>query len=664
MFINILVQAGYFCVMITDSPLLHHIVIGTAGHVDHGKTTLIKTLTGIDADRLIEEKKRGITIDLGFAHYQAHQAQIAFVDVPGHEKFVHNMLAGVAGLDAVLLVIAADEGIMPQTREHFQICQLLGMAQGLIALTCCDRIDDPVMIELCREETEELIQDSFLAGCPIIPVSSTTGEGIEELKQQLQQLTNQIAHREVSLPFRFAVDRSFSVKGFGTIVTGTVSQGQISIDTEVQQYPQHRSLRVRGIQTHGQTVSTIQTGQRAAFNLAGISKEEIHRGDQLSEVATLLTGYLFNAEISLLGDLPRFLQQRERVHLYLGSQEVIACIVLLEQNQLKPGTSGLAQLRLESQVSIRFGDRFIVRSDSPLRTIGGGIILDPNPHKSRRVQKELATRLRRMLSADDQTKLEEITYLQSVRGVTESEFSARSGLSHRQINKCLQNLQSQQKIFSVDPIGKRFLHQEHLQRIGQFVCKLLAQHHRKFPEREGMTLAELVGKLAVLFPKEREVENVFKYFVKQKMVQRNGQYFAIIGHQQQHSIEQQDLLQRLLNIITTAGFQPPRRTILLEQAGVSEKQGTQLIKQAIYNQQLIRIADDLFYPIEKMEIIQEYVRQYFTEKEQMTVIDFKNLLQIGRKHAVELLEYCDKQRWTIRIDNHRILGKIVAKSVT
>ncbi|MDH5752602.1 MAG: selenocysteine-specific translation elongation factor, partial [Deltaproteobacteria bacterium] len=307
-----------------------HLVIGTSGHIDHGKSTLVKALTGTDPDRFAEEKARGITIDLGFAHYIDRDGNnVSFIDVPGHEKFVHNMLAGAAGMDAVLMVIASDEGVMPQTLEHLHICDLLGVGQGVIALSRVDLVDEE-LLELCMDDVREQIAGTFLEEAPIIPVSTVTGQGLEQLKEELTRLTGRVASRNADHPFRFPVDRSFTLKGFGTVITGTVLAGRLNRSGEVLQYPQARPLRIRGMQVHGQGVEDIQCGQRAAINLIGLSKEEISRGDQLAAPGSLLSSYIINVELKLLKDSPRNLTQRTRIRMHLGTREAIGRIVLLE----------------------------------------------------------------------------------------------------------------------------------------------------------------------------------------------------------------------------------------------------------------------------------------------------------------------------------------------
>ncbi len=646
----------------TVKPASRPFVIGTSGHIDHGKTTLVKALTGVDTDRWAEEKKRGITIDLGFAHYEDEQGnQLAFVDVPGHEKFIHNMLAGVAGMDAVLLVVAADEGVMPQTREHLNICNLLKIKTGLVAITRIDLVEDSDMVELCQEEVAELMEGTFLEGKPVIPVSTTSGEGLTELRQALSKLGKQIPAAEIEKPFRLSVDRSFTLKGFGTVVTGTVLSGSLRQDEEVQQFPQQRSVRIRGLQAHSQTVSEVFAGQRAALNLAGITKEEIQRGDQLAKEGSLLTSYMLNASLTLLEDVSAALKNRTRIRLHLGSQEVFGRIVLLEGETLSPGKTTLVQFRLERLVCARHGDRFIVRSYSPMFTLGGGMVIDPSPSKSRRVLHELSGRLRRLHDGDENVRSAEVIYLQSVKGVIEAEFSVRSGLSAKQSAKILQLLQSQQQVLCVDPFSKRYLHVQHVERIGEFLSKVLTIHHKKFADREGMTRSELGGKLSLIFT-EKEVEILLKYMIKLGKFVQNGQYFSLAEHQPQVSQAQEAGLAHCFELIKAGGFQPYRRTRLLEELEMNEQEGVAMLKSAVHSKRLVRVADDLYYAPEQTKEILISLRKYLQDNQSITVIQFKELLNISRKHAIDLLEYFDSQHLTIREDNHRVPGSILASN--
>ena len=644
----------------TLTPNPRPFVIGTSGHIDHGKTSLVKILTGVDTDRWAEEKERGITIDLGFAHYEDEKGNpLVFVDVPGHEKFIHNMLAGVAGMDAVLLVVAADKGVMPQTREHLNICNLLKIQTGLVALTRTDLVEDSELIELCQEEVIELLEGTFLEGQPVIPVSAKSGEGLTKLREALSKLYKQIPAPEIEKPFRLGVDRSFTVKGFGTVVTGTVLSGSVKQDEEVQQYPQKRGVRIRGLQAHGQAVNEVFAGQRAALNLAGITKEKIQRGDQLAKSESLLTSYMLNATLTLLEDVSVPLKNRTRIRLYLGCKEVFGRIVLLEDKILSPGGKALVQFRLESPVSARHSDLFIVRSYSPMHTIGGGMVIDPSPSKSRRVLNELPERLGRLHDGDENLRSAEVIYLQSVKGVLEAEFTVRSGLSVKQSGKVLKLLQSQHKVLCVEPFSKRYLHVEHVERIGEFLGKVLAIHHKRFVDREGMTRSELGGKLSLIFT-EKEVEILLKYMVKQGRFLQNGQYYSLTGHQPQVSQALEAGLTICLKLIKAKGFQPHRRTRLLEELEMNEKDGVAMLKSAVHSKRLVRITEDLYYAPEQTTEILIILMKYLQNNQSITVIQFKELLNISRKYAVDLLEYFDSQHFTIREDNHRVPGSILA----
>ncbi len=640
-------------------PSSNPFVIGTSGHIDHGKTTLVKALTGVDTDRFAEEKIRGITIDLGFAHYEDELGNhMAIVDVPGHEKFVHNMLAGAAGMDAVLLVVAADEGVMPQTREHLNICNMLNIKFGIVALTRVDIVEDREMVELCKEEVSTLLKGTFMEYAPVIPVSAVTGEGLNHLRDEFAKIAKKIVHPEIEKPFRLYVDRSFTLKGFGTVVTGTMLTGSLSQDQEVVQYPQSREIRIRGMQSHGIKVKEVQAGQRAALNLAGIAKEEIQRGNQLAKPESLLTGYMINASLSLLKDAPSPLKNRTRVRLHLGTQELIGRIVLLEGESLSKGETTMVQFRSESILSGKYGDRFIIRSFSPMHTIGGGTLIDPSPSKSRRLQQELPERLRSLMDGDEYVRSEEVIYLRSVRGIVYSEFQIRSGLSDKECSKNLQLLQKNCQILCLDAIASRYLHVDHVKRVGDFISRVLKNHHQKFLDREGMTHAELAGKLSLIFT-EKEVENLLKYLCDTNMVLQQGKYFYLEDHQAKISHTRQDGLTNCLELISKGGFQPMRKTRLLEEMGLNEKDGVELLKFATHSKRLVRISEDLHYNPEQIEKILNILRRFFKKNPDINVIQFKELLNVSRKYAIDLLEYFDSQRFTIRKDNFRVPGKIL-----
>ena len=638
---------------------LPHLVLGTSGHVDHGKTTLVQALTGIDTDRLAEEKRRGITIELGFAHMELESVRIAFVDVPGHERFVHNMLAGINGLDAVLLVIAADEGVMPQTREHLHICRLLGVQQGLLVLTRCDKVDDPEMLNLCADEVRELVKNTFLAEAPLLRTSAKTGEGLDELRNALLQIAPETHRTNSNRPFRLDVDRSFGIKGFGTVVTGTVRSGNLKLEEEVWQWPLQQPRRIRSLQVHGTPMEKIWSGERAAINLSQISVEEIQRGDQLAAPNSLLTSHLLDGELEVLEDLPAPLRHRERVQLHLGSASVPARLISLERIQLAPGETGLVQLRLERELSSRHGDRFLIRGRSPLRTLGGGTVLDAAPNKSRRLRQDRAQRLRQLSQDSLPEQIQSAAWLQGLRGTSLAELALRTPGSAKALQKEVAGLLSRQILVQAGQPQTILFHPEHLERVGRFVQRQLEQQHLEFPEREGLPIAALQGKLQRIFPLAGVSEGLLKFFERQQLCSRRGEFYALPSHQAQQEKTAITQLEALLELLKAGGFQPLRQTQLLEKAGLDEQTALPLLKQAAFHKQLVRVAEDLWYLPLQLERFHEQLQQWFSTHATISVIECKELLQTGRRHALELLEYADRQYWTRRIDNHRVPAKLL-----
>ena len=430
---------------------MKHIIVGTAGHIDHGKTALVKALTGIDADRLKEEKQRGITIDIGFADLAIDDFSFGFVDVPGHERFVKNMLAGAHGLDMVMLVVAADESVMPQTREHFDICRLLHVKSGLVALTKSDMVDEE-LLELARAEVEDFVRGSFLEGAPIIAVSSRTGEGIEELKNTLVTLASSVAPKTIAAVTRLPVDRAFSIKGFGTVVTGTLIAGQLAVGDRVEVLPAGIQTRVRNVQVHGHDTERAAAGQRTAINLQGLNVEQVERGSVLAPAGRLRATSMVDARLEILASASRALRQRARVRLHHGTAEVMARVVILgrgsgdggrgsapepgtqnpEPGVIQPGGSAIVQLRLESPITALPGDRFIIRSYSPQVTIGGGVIIDPLPEKHRIRDAAARERLEQLEAADAVERLAVFVEMSGSRAMTDSEIAARTGATDEQ----------------------------------------------------------------------------------------------------------------------------------------------------------------------------------------------------------------------------------------
>src|ERR671923_1201815 len=420
---------------------MKQVVMGTAGHIDHGKTQLIKTLTGIDTDRLKEEKERGITIDLGFAHLTCEDGtEVGVIDVPGHERFVRNMLAGVGGIDLVMLVIAADEGVMPQTREHLAICQLLRVKGGLVALTKADLVDED-WLELVTEDTREFLKGTFLEGKPIVPVSAKTAQGIDELKRALQELVVRVPPKQSEGKFRLPVDRVFTIRGFGTVVTGTLFSGMIRVEDRVQIYPKGIEAKVRGLQVHNAGVPEAVAGQRTAVNLQGIEKVELERGDVLGRPGEFLPTFMLDAVLQHLADAPRPLRHRARVRLHVGTSEIMGRVILLDRDELAPGEETYVQFRLEAPAIALPRDRFVIRSYSPVQTIGGGMLLDVQPAKHRRGDAGLAGHFRLLAEGSPEEICAHHLKQAAHKGLRLSEFLPRTELSEAQLRQVAATLQ-------------------------------------------------------------------------------------------------------------------------------------------------------------------------------------------------------------------------------
>ncbi|NLW17263.1 MAG: selenocysteine-specific translation elongation factor, partial [Firmicutes bacterium] len=476
---------------------MKHVIIGTAGHIDHGKSSLIRALTNIETDRLKEEKARGITIELGFAYFDLPSGRRAgIVDVPGHERFIKNMLAGASGIDIVILVVAADEGVMPQTKEHLNILSLLQTQTGIVAVTKIDMVD-PEWLELMIDDIASQLQGTFLENAPIIPVSAVTREGIPQLVDKIDELTAQVKSRDDHLPFRYPIDRVFSITGFGTVVTGTLISGQVRVGDKVEIYPQKLETRVRSLQVHGQQVETAYAGQRVAMNLAGVQVSDLERGNVLAAPGLLRTTLMLDVRLELLPDAEKPLANRDRLRLYTGTSEVLCRAVLLDTDYLFPGESALVQLRLEEPVAVMTGDRFVVRTYSPMYTVGGGTILDAHPKKRRRFRAEGLQELKLRESGGDLQILNQTLLNYSEQFPAETELFRLTGRPAEQMSEALERLQEEDLALSVVADGiTHYLHAEHLQQLAERAREAVLAYHKRFPLRPGMPKEELRSRIS------------------------------------------------------------------------------------------------------------------------------------------------------------------------
>ena len=474
---------------------MKQIILGTAGHIDHGKTSLIRALTGIDTDRLKEEKERGITIELGFAHLQLPDGRLlGIVDVPGHEKFVKNMVAGATGIDLVALVIAADEGVMPQTREHLEICSILEIKHGLVVLTKVDMVD-PDWLELVREDVSEYLSETFLAEAPVAEVSSVTGEGIPELIELINRMTRDIPERDMGHLFRLPIDRVFTMKGFGTVITGTSISGTIRTGDEVTVYPQGITSKIRGIHVHNEAMEEVHAGLRTAINLQGIEKMMLQRGNVVATKDSLRSTYMLDVVLDLLKSAPRKFKNRAKVRFHAGTAEIISTLVLLDRDELNPGETCLAQIRLDAPTTVLKGDRFVLRSYSPVRTIGGGQILHPLPGKKKRFQERVLNELKMLQKGEEEEVIEIFVSLGRFKGVGEEELSFLTNMSRKKLTEQLNALKSKQRIIRFDKEQGTMIHADFMEKARSELLETLSQYHKDFPLKQGLVKEELRSRM-------------------------------------------------------------------------------------------------------------------------------------------------------------------------
>ncbi len=625
---------------------MKRIIVGTAGHIDHGKTALVKALTGVNADRLKEEQERGITIDIGFADLTVGDTHFGFVDVPGHERFVKNMLAGAHGLDLVMLVVAADESLMPQTREHFDICRLLALKAGLIVITKCDMVEAD-FAELVEAEVSEYVAGSFLENAPILRVSSRTGEGIETLKQALSKLAQQVAVRDERAIARLPIDRVFTIKGFGTVVTGTLVAGQINVGDELEVLPSDKlKTKTRGLQVHGKTTQTARAGERTAVNLQGIELDAVTRGQTLAPAGRLQASSLLDVSIQLLKTAPRPLRTRSRLHLHIGTAEVLARVVLLGQNELAPGTTGLAQLRLESPTLALPNDRFILRSQV---TIGGGVIVDPLPAKHRaRDRARVVTRLNQLAAADELERLALLVEMADEKGLSLPELAARSGSTDATLHAATDKFTKAKRLVSVSQNPLRLIAQTPFTELGKRLRAALKAFHQQAPLEAGMARETLREKLFA-----HTHTDIFRAVIaalsERNEIVADKDLLRLATHRVALSTEEQAAKDHVAQAYAQAGLQPlALEEVLLQVKGIDAQRAQRFAQMLINSGELVRVGELVFHQTALDGLratLQTYKTQHGT---QLDVAAFKDLTGISRKFAIPLLEYCDRQRITRR----------------
>lgn len=629
------------------------IIMGTAGHIDHGKTTLVKALSGIDCDRLKDEKKRGITIELGFAYLDLHSGdRLGIIDVPGHEKFVKNMVAGAAGIDFVLLTVAADEGIMPQTREHVEICSLLGIQEGLVAITKTDMVD-PDLLELALDEVQEFTQGTFLETAEIFSVSAHTGEGVPELLNAIDAKAAGLSSIQESDLFRLPVDRVFSMRGYGTVITGTLVSGDIKTGETIQIYPGERKSKVRGLQVHSQSVETALTGQRTAMNLSGLEVGDLERGMCLARPGSLFPWPVWDVELTSLPTAPRALKHRKEIHLHHGSREILARVYLLDREQLESGETCPAQIRFPQPMVGCYGDRFVIRAYSPLRTVAGGILLNPIGRKIKRFSEKV--QLISGLKTDD---LQAIIQLQlelaGIQGLDLPSLQVVAGRSLKKILKALQELGSAQKTFVFDREEQRYVTGTVVQDLSWSLLEHIRNYHRKNPMKKGMAKGMLSSGWGKNIP-AKLVHFLVERSVKSGELVSENDLLRLPEHTISMAKDQTELKAELLKRYEQAGLEPPNLKDLLESLQAGKKEALPVLDLLISEGQIIRLNDNLYFSAQALDRIQAMVMDFFATKSDMSPTDFKELSGLSRKYSIPLLEYLDKQKITMRVGDVRKL---------
>jgi selenocysteine-specific elongation factor len=634
---------------------MKHVVIGTAGHIDHGKSSLVRALTGIDPDRLKEEKERGITIDLGFAYLKSGaDLSLGFVDVPGHERFVKNMLAGVGGIDLVMLVVAADESVMPQTREHFAICRLLRIPMGLIAITKCDLVD-PELREIAILETRELVAGSFLENAPVVEVSTRTGEGMESLRTTLESLARRAPPRSASGRFRLPVDRVFSMKGFGTVVTGTIASGSVAPDDEVQILPRGLEVRVRGIQVHGDKETRASAGQRAALNLQGIEVSDVVRGDVLVERDAFLPTLMLDCDLEVLASSPIPVKDLTRVHLHLGTAQVRARARLLGGGKsIAPGERGLVQLRLEAPIVAARGDRFILRRYSPLETIAGGLVLDAYPRKHAVASLSAAAGVEALGRSSPVSVAARFVNESGAAGVSETELGRRLAVGASELEPILGSLLRDRKAALVSRSPRVLIDPAVIDEMGKRIETTLRGFQQKNPLLGGMPKSELREKASGRAPVD-----VFGFILAKlaetKRLRVSKDLVSTFDHQIHLNQEESRARDLLVERYRSAGVRPQSLSEVASESKLDVKLLERIQRVLLKEGTLVQISEGMVFHRDSLSRLKESVRSYKSKRDRIDVAFFKEMAGVTRKHAIPLLEWLDRERVTERAGNERVI---------
>ena len=626
---------------------MKNVILGTAGHIDHGKTTLIKALTGRETDNLKEEKQRGISINLGFTYFDLpSKKRVGIVDVPGHEKFIKNMLAGACGIDIVLLVIAADEGVMPQTIEHLDILNYLDVKKGIIVLTKCDLVDEE-FIELVKDDVREKTKGLFIEGAPIVEVNSVSRRGLDELVQKIDEISEDIEEKKTDAPSRMSIDRVFSLKGFGTIVTGTLIEGKISVDDEMTIYPSEKKVKVRNLQVHGCDVKTAYAGQRTAINLSNIKVSEIQRGDVIAQTGSVEESMMIDVNISLVEHCKKSLKHWDRIRIFHGTKQILCRIVPLNEDEIQYGESGYAQLRLEEKIVAKKGDRFIIRSYSPMDTIGGGVIIDTAPKKHKIYDESVIEALKIKEKGELKDILEEYLKLNLSNYITLKELVSYTGEKEEYVKEGLNALIDENKVFCVN---KYYLHISHYQKLKERVIDILTKYHKQYRLRNGILKEELRSKVDNSL-KVKDMDVILNKMAEEKdiKVQDNlvSNYdFEVKFNQKQLSIKKE---------IEDKSRKNGLNSLMTKDNICNKNKFYEEVLEALTGETIQKL-DDAYYIDKKVyENVKKDLLEYLNKNKEITVAQFRDITKSNRKISIVMLEHFDRNRITKRVEDKRIL---------
>ena len=625
---------------------MKNIIIGTAGHIDHGKTTLIKALTGRNTDRWEEEQRRGITIDLGFTWFDLKNGdRVGIIDVPGHEKFINNMVAGVVGMDLVMLVVAADEGIMPQTREHMDILGLLGIKKSILVVNKCDLVDEE-WLELVEEEIQEELKGTFLEDAPVVRVSAATGQGLEELTDTIiRVMADEVEEKDTQTIPRLPIDRVFTLSGFGTIITGTLISGTISKEDVLEMYPIGKECKIRSIQVHGQDKDKCYAGQRVAINLSNIKKKEIHRGCVIAPKNSMKNTDLLDVKLSVLPDSMRIVTNHERLHLYTGTSEILCRAVLLDKEEIGPGESGLVQLRLEEEIALKRGDRFVVRFYSPMETIGGGVVLEPNPVRKKRFDEKAIEELKKKESGSLADVMELHIKQHADTMITMAELAKIMAHSVDELQEYLEELK-EEGIVHVFAMKKDVYlwHRDSEYALRQKIQEALEAYHKRYPYRYGMKKAEIHN---TYLKKVKPI--VFDAYIEQLVAQnqigRKDEYLHLAEFEVSKDAMFLKTEKTLVDAFEKAGFDFVRFSEI-DLGTIPRETAEDVLLLLVDEERVVRINEEMFTMKYLMDEAEEKIREHLENEDVITIAQVRDMFSTSRKSAKPILEYMDSIKVT------------------